>query len=460
MAGSHSRRAAGTPKRRWLRGVGASLLVLAMAPWLGLAAASAADPVYAKVTSHETNDPKFNDPTTWAKLYPGATCTKLGGTLDRTYVLTQDYVAVIVKAGSNQPGNDANTIFAAPKAGETVFADSNGDFTFNDGDKQISHIIFCTANPSPTTAVTPVRPSVVQAECVNGAASGASYTVVGTTGVVYKVGGTPVSGQNDVVVGSTPVTVVVTPYAASNGFRLTSSDSFTLTFAVPDCETTPTPIPVKAVSPTVTDAKCTDNGQSATLASYTILATLGVDYAVNGVVKPADTYTVGNGIGSVTVTAAAQAGYALNGMTSFPLTFKPATCVTPVAPVVVPVVPVAPVAPQVPVVAPVAPVAPQAPVVAPAPVEAPVLAPIVEGVKITNTTPVTAPTTAGGVETSPTPSETVLGVKVAATPSALGTLPRTGSEVMPLLAISGLLLLAGMTFMRLSGGRFQRTGKH
>ena len=314
------------------------------------------------------------------------------------------------------------------------------------------------AVPSKVSAM-PVAPTFTNSFCTGtgSAVTQASYTIKTTLGVDYKVGGVTQAAGSYNVANGTSVTVMA---VAQSGFSLTGSTSFPHVFPTPSCSTQVTLTPVSSVSPTVTDAKCTDNGQSATLASYTILATLGVDYAVNGVVKPADTYTVGNGIGSVTVTAAAQAGYALNGMTSFPLTFKPATCVTPVAPVVVPGVPVAPVAPQVPVVAPVAPVAPQAPVVAPAPVEAPVLAPIVEGVKITNTTPVTAPTTAGGVETSPTPSETVLGVKVAATPAALGTLPRTGSEVMPLLAISGLLLLAGVTIMRLSGGRFQRTGKH
>ncbi|MBC7630750.1 MAG: hypothetical protein H7290_04620 [Flavobacterium sp.] len=256
----------------------------------------------------------------------------------------------------------------------------------------------------------------------------------------------PVSGKKTVAAGST---VVVTPSAASDKFVLTSSSSFTLTFTVPDCRTA-----VTSVTPIVTDAKCTDNGQSATVASYTIPATTGVDYAVNGVVKPAGTYTVGNGIGSVTVTAAAQTGYVLNGTTTFPLTFKPAKCEVPVAPAVAPT-------PVAPVVVPVAPVAPVVTPVAPVVGLAPVVAPIVEGVKITSTTPVTKPTTAGGSETTPTQSATVEGVKVEATTSAaLGALPRTGSEVMPLIAISGLLLLAGMTIMRLSGGRYQRTGKH
>ena len=62
-----------------------------------------------------------------------------------------DYSQVIVKAGA---GTYANTVFGEPPtAGQTVWADTNGDGVFNPGgrrgDKDISHLIYCPAQPGP-----------------------------------------------------------------------------------------------------------------------------------------------------------------------------------------------------------------------------------------------------------------------------------------------------------------------
>jgi len=97
---------------------------------------------YATVTGHAAFSAESNDASFW-----GDNCSKLddpgGGSLD-SYELTQDYAKVIVKAGS---GTYANTIFDNPTSGQTVWADTNGNNTFDpggaDGDKTISHIIFC-----------------------------------------------------------------------------------------------------------------------------------------------------------------------------------------------------------------------------------------------------------------------------------------------------------------------------
>ena len=71
----------------------------------------------------------------------------------RPYVLTADYDLVIVKAGSDVSTDDhANTLFDGAKAGQTVWADSNGSGAFDEGDKTISHIIFCGKAPEETPA--------------------------------------------------------------------------------------------------------------------------------------------------------------------------------------------------------------------------------------------------------------------------------------------------------------------
>jgi hypothetical protein len=115
---------------------------------------------YATVSGHEAFSSDANKADYW-----GDDCSKIEsveGSLGDSYVLTQDYDKVIVKAGS---GTYANTIFNDPTEGQTVWADTNGNNTFDpggqDGDKAISHIIFCvtvpeaTPTPTPTPTATP-----------------------------------------------------------------------------------------------------------------------------------------------------------------------------------------------------------------------------------------------------------------------------------------------------------------
>jgi hypothetical protein len=132
--------------------VGAGALVFAVAG----TAAAVTD--YATVSSHAASTSDNNSADFW-----GENCTKLdagqgdlGAAVD-SYVLLADYGKVIVKAGSGASvGDNALTIFDNPTAGQTVWADSNGDNTFNpggkDGDKNISHIIFCDAASSSSTS--------------------------------------------------------------------------------------------------------------------------------------------------------------------------------------------------------------------------------------------------------------------------------------------------------------------
>ena len=112
---------------------------------LGIAAFGTAtagvDPDWATVTGHAPHSAANNDPDTW-----GEDCVKweagegdLGLEQD-TYVLGASYGLVVVKSGS---GEFANTLFANASAGETVWADTNGNNVFDEGDQGISHIIFC-----------------------------------------------------------------------------------------------------------------------------------------------------------------------------------------------------------------------------------------------------------------------------------------------------------------------------
>jgi hypothetical protein len=137
---------------------GVLLVAMAPLPWLGLGAAQAADSVtYATVTGHEAFSSDANDPSYW-----GDNCEKIvdGGSLT-SYVLTKSYDLVVVKSAASNVDPFTNTLFANASAGETVWADTNGNFTFDpggqDGDKAISHIIVCwpgeSQSPSPSTSI-------------------------------------------------------------------------------------------------------------------------------------------------------------------------------------------------------------------------------------------------------------------------------------------------------------------
>lgn len=137
-------------------------LVATMALFLMITAPAviAADPVYATVTGYAAGTAANNHASTWGK-----DCVKIvdGGSLT-SYVLTADYSLVIVKAGSERANaGHVNTLFADASAGETVWADTNGNGVFDPGgrhgDKAISHIIVCPAEAQPTPSQPTPTPS-------------------------------------------------------------------------------------------------------------------------------------------------------------------------------------------------------------------------------------------------------------------------------------------------------------
>lgn len=293
-------------------------------------------------------------------------------------------------------------------------ADLIGDYTDADGvfhayDGEITGLDDCG---QPDTTAIAVRPTITQAECTAAyTLTTPSYTVPVTEGVVYRVGGTVVSGTVQTVAGTT-VTVAA---AAAEGYRLEGPSSFTLVFtANPPCEKPATK--VSAVSPVIIDSVCLSGtpGSSRT-ASYTVASTVGVDYYLGEVKIAAGKYDAADG-GTVIITAKAKTGFVLEGVTTFTHTFPVPVCSTSTTGTT-------------------------------------------GSTTVTPGTPVTTPVE---VVTEVVEDSAVLGVKTGQTPAtatpAGGTLPRTGAGLPIGISLTGsiLLLLTGGLMLALSRRSPQR----
>jgi hypothetical protein len=100
---------------------------------------------FALVTDHVPFSSDANHPEFWES--EGVDCEDIGVDSGDTHTLAElpageAYVQVIVKSGA---ADSANTVFGEPPvAGQKVYADTNGNSMFDDGDQEISHIIVCT----------------------------------------------------------------------------------------------------------------------------------------------------------------------------------------------------------------------------------------------------------------------------------------------------------------------------
>jgi hypothetical protein len=190
--------------------------------------------------------------------------------------------------------------------------------------------------------VTPAAPTFHDADCTAGPNPTADYyQIPTTTGVAYFVNGSATaatSGQHTVSPGAT-VSIVAQPI--SGQYLLTGTTSWQHTFpaTLPDCNTKVTP-----AVPSFTDSECVAGSSVPSTPFYVIPNTTGVDYFVNGSATPATagTHNVSPG-DSVTITAAAQPGYELQGYTgpwSHSFTAAPdcTTHATPATPTVTPAV--------------------------------------------------------------------------------------------------------------------------
>ena len=171
--------------------------------------------------------------------------------------------------------------------------------------------------PTCTTSTEPTAPTFTDDVCSGFAPAGATYTIPAKTGVIYEINGKAVAAGTYPATDGSTVTITAVP---AEGYTLTGTTTFTHTFAsVPTCTT----------SAVVSDPKFTDdvcNGNATVGASYTIPASTGVVYKVNGSTVNAGTYSTTDG-STVTVTATAAAGYTLTGTSTFTHTFaKVPTC--------------------------------------------------------------------------------------------------------------------------------------
>jgi hypothetical protein len=119
---------------------------------LGLTA-NADEVTYAEVTGHAASSDGSNQADFWDEEGLPA-CYKIEDRSvadQQSYLLSQDFRLVVVKSANEAAleGPYSNTLFEGASAGETVWADTNGNSTFDPGgdggDKEISHIIFCPA---------------------------------------------------------------------------------------------------------------------------------------------------------------------------------------------------------------------------------------------------------------------------------------------------------------------------
>ncbi|MBC9705810.1 MAG: CAP domain-containing protein [Enterococcus sp.] len=193
---------------------------------------------------------------------------------------------VNVNAGTYDSGWKPVTITAVANSGYKISGTASWPYTFT----------------KPVVSVIPKAPTFNNTT--------GKYIIPATTGVQYKVNGTAVkSGTYDS--GWKKITVTVT---ATTGYKISGTTSWSYAFVKPV-------VIVKPNAPTF----------NKTTGKYTIPATAGVQYKVNGVTTKAGTYN--SGWKKITVTAVANAGYQLSGTASWSYTFtKPAVVVKPKAP--------------------------------------------------------------------------------------------------------------------------------
>ena len=240
---------------------------------------------------------------------------------------------VIIPAGGSGQVVQSGIPNAATTATLTV------DAAWSDGATETGMKGTVTFSGTCTTTVTPVEPTIAQSICNGpGDPSTPKYTIPSTTGVSYLVDGSAKDAGMYALAQGASVTVTAT---AQTGYALTGKTSWTLTADAKDCISHVTAPPA-----VFADEKC--ENLSSVAGTLVVTAKAGITYSVspasaivqlgsssNGsAALPAGSYTVTPGV-SVTVTAAASAGYALDGPATFAHTYpKALDCTDHVVPVV------------------------------------------------------------------------------------------------------------------------------
>ncbi|HET7902418.1 MAG TPA: hypothetical protein VFL59_14645 [Candidatus Nanopelagicales bacterium] len=210
------------------------------------------------------------------------TCTAVGTiTIPSVQGVLWALDSVSASPGTYDVAAGSHTVTAAPVPGYVL-------------DGQTTWTVTVAAHGSCATTVTAVDPTVVQSpRCgVEG-----SYTIPETTGITYLI-------EGDVVAAGThsgPATGTITALA-EDGYAL-SSPSWSFALDVPAAEACPVVVVAVPEDPTVTQSSaCGVEG------SYTIPATTGITYLLDGTPIAAGTYS---GPVTATVSAKAAEGYTL-----------------------------------------------------------------------------------------------------------------------------------------------------
>jgi hypothetical protein len=247
-----------------------------------------------------------------------ATCT--GTTPSAPTYTIPDTAGVDYFVGAAATATPPGTYAAAPGSTLDITAKAQPGYALAAAAPSVFHLVFDAA-PDCSTHVTVVTPSVTQGRCTGPGSTASGYITIPTTaGVIYEIDGVlAVAGNHDEAPGTYLVTAVPGPGVTIDGvasWHLVVDDT-------PACV-----VEVVPATPALTNAQCV-GGDTFVPASYTIPATTGIDYFVDGQLTSAGKHVAAAGT-TAKVTAAAQAGYVLTaGATdTWELVFaKAPTCV-------------------------------------------------------------------------------------------------------------------------------------
>ena len=218
------------------------------------------------------------------------------------------------------------TVTAVAQPGYLFRGAGSGGWAVVDEHHETYTLVFATA-PDCRSTVRPVDPTVIQSTCgYDGMPSAPTLTVAVTPDVRYEVSPAgPYRGGQTVSVAATAAAGSRFGTSLPSGWHLTSSTS-----AVRLITFVPAPGCARPAAPRFSDSACESGVPTA--ATVTIPATPGIDYTLNGSPALPGNHAVAPSTTAV-VTAVAEPGYQLVGVTSWSHTFPAApTCTQTVVP--------------------------------------------------------------------------------------------------------------------------------
>lgn len=219
--------------------------------------------------------------------------------------------------------NDGGLTLADGQYKATLYGKSANNLpNFNDEKAKSKVFKVGCVTAQPTVAIQP--PQCIQRGAVNGEVT---VTVTNTDDftdkpVLYTITATH---QTNPLVTRVDVRLIADGESKTFDFGLLIAGTYNVTVTGNDGTTATTTFEIAVCNTPVTPAAPTNAEFCGTAQdTYTVPSTTGVTYLVNGVATPAGTY---NGVGSVTITAVANQGYAIQGTASWTFTFDATPCV-------------------------------------------------------------------------------------------------------------------------------------